>query len=213
MERSAVLHAFLASLADAFGPDDVAAESAGPLARVYDALERPGGAGHPAAHRLPVCRHLDDALARARAVSPSMARVADALAALEPLLRWWPRPSGGPSASDNWPDGHANATIVGPGGLEYREDLTIGVSLLAPHVRYPDHNHRPEEVYFVLSPGRFQHGDSSWVEPGIGGTFHNPPDIRHAMASDEAPLLAAWCQWNGEPGPVGPGTSSPSRRL
>lgn len=72
----------------------------------------------------------------------------------------------------------------------------IGVSLLAPRVRYPDHNHGPEEVYLVLSPGRFQHGDVGWVEPGIGGTFHNAPGIKHAMASNEAPLLAIWCLWN-----------------
>jgi hypothetical protein len=66
---------------------------------------------------------------------------------------------------------------------------------MAPHVRYPDHNHPPEEVYLVLSPGWFQHGDSSWSEPGIGGTFHNVPNIKHAMASGDAPLLALWCLW------------------
>ena len=182
---------------EAFGVDAIKPDCSGTLCKVYDGLEMPGGAGSVVARRLPVCEHLDDALARARAASPSIARVANAFAALEPALRWWPRPTGGPFASDTWPDGHANATIVGPGGLEYREDSSVGVSLLAPHVRYPDHNHSPEEVYLVLSPGRFRNDDSDWIEPGIGGTFHNAPNIKHAMASIEAPLLAIWCLWNG----------------
>ena len=119
------------------------------------------------------------------------------LEALTPWLTWAPRAAGGPYASDSWPEGHANATIFGVRGLEERDDLAIGASLLAPHVRYPDHRHAPEEVYLVLSPGRFQHGDSGWFEPGIGGTLYNRPHIRHAMASDAAPLLALWCLWNG----------------
>src|SRR3546814_4256147 len=85
-----------------------------------------------------------------------------------------------------------------PRGLEDRNDLSIGASLLAPQVRYPDHRHAPEEVYFVLSPGRFQHGASDWFEPGIGGTLYNEPNIEHAMASDDAPPLVLWCLWMGK---------------
>lgn len=87
--------------------------------------------------------------------------------------------------------------IIGPGGIEERRDVAIGVSLLGPHVRYPDHNHAPEEVYLVLSPGRFKHGDEDWVEPRIGGIFHNSPHLWHAMASDEVPLFALWLLWIG----------------
>lgn len=197
--RNALLQDFLSSLAGAFSVDAVTPDCADIVGRIYGALKVCGGAGSAIANRLPVCRHLDDALARARAASPSMTRLADAFAALEPSLNWMPRPTGGPHASDNWPEGHANATIIGPGGLEYREDLIIGVSLLAPHVRYPDHNHSPEEAYLILSPGRFQHGESSWFELGVGDTFHNAPNIKHAMASNEAPLLAIWCLWIGQP--------------
>lgn len=196
-ERASILREFLSTIEKVFGVNAVTPEGADAIDRIYGALKAPGSAGTDGPKRLPVCEHLDDALARARDASPSMARVADAFAALEPSLQWTRRATHGPFASDNWPEGHANATIVGPGGLEYREDVIVGVSLLAPHVRYPDHNHGPEEVYLVLSPGRFQHGESSWFEPGIGGTFHNKPNIKHAMASDEAPLLAIWCLWTG----------------
>lgn len=198
--RHPLLQEFLASVAQVFGAKKLGLEAKGTIDRIHAALQaqRPGAASDNGT-RLPVCRYLDDALATARAASPSLAQVADAFAALEPNLRWGLRAGGGPFASDNWPDGHANATIIGPGGLEHREDLVIGVSLMAPHVRYPDHSHSPEEVYLVLSPGRFRHGGSDWSEPGIGGTFHNTPNIVHAMASDEAPLLALWYLWTGKP--------------
>jgi quercetin dioxygenase-like cupin family protein len=84
--------------------------------------------------------------------------------------------------------------IVGSGdSVEQRDDVAIGASLLAPHVRYPDHRHRPEEVYLLLTAGRFQHDNSDWFEPGPGGTFHNEPNVLHAMVSGEVPLLAIWC--------------------
>jgi quercetin dioxygenase-like cupin family protein len=102
--------------------------------------------------------------------------------------------SGGPFASDTWAAGHANALIIGPqDSLETRDDIAVGVSLLAPEVRYPDHNHKPEELYMLLTPGRFQHGEADWVALEPGDTFHNDPDIRHAMASGHEPLLAVWC--------------------
>ncbi len=196
--RGPVLQEFLNSVAEVLGASPIGPEAAGAVGRIHGALQAPGRPGAGDARRLPVCRYLDDALATARAATPSLARVAYAFAALEPMLRWGPRLGGGPFASDNWPDGHANATIVGPGGLEHREDLIIGVSLMAPPVRYPDHDHSPEEVYLVLSPGRFRHGLSDWFEPGLGGTLYNSPNIKHAMASGDASLLALWYLWAGK---------------
>jgi hypothetical protein len=193
--RDPRLEAFLSTVAQVLRTHALGKEAAAVMARIHQALETPGPPGRHAPRRLPVCEHLSEALAAARAHSEPLARIADSFSALVPLLFWAPRTAGGPFASSNWPVGHANATIVGPDGLESRQDLHIGVSLLAPHVRYPDHRHAPEEVYLVLSPGRFQHGSSSWFEPGIGGTLYNEPNIKHAMASDESPLLAIWFLW------------------
>jgi hypothetical protein len=198
-KRDPLLQEFLTSLAEAFRARAIGPEATAAIDRIYGALRTPRAYEPVAPRRLPVCRYLAEAVATARAGSAPVARVADAFAALEPSLAWAPRAAGGPFASDNWPEGHANTTVVGPKGLEDRNDLSIGASLLAPHVRYPDHRHAPEEVYLVLSPGRFQHGDSGWFEPGIGGTLYNQPSIRHAMASDDAPLLALWCLWIGKP--------------
>jgi hypothetical protein len=83
-----------------------------------------------------------------------MAAIADAFAELEPLLVW--RRRAGADSDREFAAGHSNATIVGPEGLETRKDVWVGVSLMAPGIRYPDHQHPPEEVYVVLSPGEWR---------------------------------------------------------
>jgi hypothetical protein len=85
--------------------------------------------------------------------------------------------------------------ILGPAGLEHRTDVWLGVSLMAPSVRYTDHAHAPEETYLVLSEGEFRQGEADWFTPGVGGSFYNPPWIKHAMRSGAAPLFAFWALW------------------
>jgi quercetin dioxygenase-like cupin family protein len=192
--RSAALQKFLDSLKENFAT----AKSDPTVSSVVDVLfadlSRPAQAGSQPPRRLPACRHLPDAINLAKSGSPELARLALAFEAIEPSLAWIVRASGGPFASVNWPEGHANATIVGSASaLETRDDIAIGASLLAPNVRYPDHSHAPEEVYLMLTPGRFQHGDSDWMVLAPGETLHNEPRIKHAMASGDQPLLAFWC--------------------
>lgn len=192
-QRNRLLQEFLDSLQESFAASRCESDVAAAVAAVFAALARPAPAGSTTPGRLPVCQYLPTALSIGRSF-PQLARLSSTFAALEPSLTWAVRSSGGSSASANWPDGHANATIVGPhDSIEQRDDLAIGASLLAPLVRYPDHRHPPEEVYLLLTPGRFRHGDSDWLEPGPGGTLHNERNILHAMASDDIPLLAFWC--------------------
>jgi hypothetical protein len=146
-------------------------------------------------NRLPVGDLIPSALAAARAKGGLIADLADAFAGIESQLKWERRWTAKPSDVPFY-DGHANATIVGPDGLEKRDDIWIGVSLLAPHIRYPDHHHAPQEIYVALSPGDWLQGDNdSWVTPGIGGYVYNKSDLRHAMRSHDRPLLAIWSLW------------------
>jgi quercetin dioxygenase-like cupin family protein len=191
--RHDVLQAFLESLEEAIAVSKSASEVNSVARQLFAALRSPAPHADQEARRLPACQHLHAALNSARQASPELDRLASAFAALEPHLKWISRNTSGPFASENWAKGHANSIIVGKGGVEDRDDVLVGVSLLAPHVRYPDHHHPPEEIYLVMTPGRFMHGSSGWFEPGRGGTLHNEPNINHAMASDESPLLAFWC--------------------
>jgi hypothetical protein len=134
------------------------------------------------------------ALENARSQQGALGALAQAFGVIEPQLHWRIR-AGAETQGESFLDGHANATIVGPEGLEIRRDVWIGVSLMAPHIRYPDHRHPPEEIYVVLSDGQWRQASDPWHEPGIGGLVYNPPNVVHAMRSTERPLLALWFLW------------------
>jgi len=193
--RDADLQAFLDAARAAFGEFAREAASRESLGRIFSALEKPAPASGQAAARLPVCSHLATAADPAKFAHPALRRLAAAFARIEPKLPWYRREVIHASASANCAEGHANAWIVGPNGLEPRPDAWLGVSLLAPHVRYPDHDHPPEETYLVISEGEFSHGGGPWFSPGVGGSFYNEPGIIHAMRSLDRPLLAFWALW------------------
>lgn len=190
--RDADLQAFLNAACDAFDAFAQGPASRRSLARIFSALERPVSASSQVAARLPVCAHLAQAAAPGNFDNPTLRRLASAFAVIEPRLSWRRRERDAPSASVNFVQGHGNAMIAGPGGLEPRTDVWLGATLLAPHVRYPDHEHPPEETYLVMTDGEFSHGGDPWFRPGVGGTFYNEPGITHAMRSHGKPLLAFW---------------------
>jgi hypothetical protein len=194
MARSAPLKRYINALHAAFDQSDSPAEVKEVVRKVFQTLQKDEGLPRTTRPtRLPVCSFLAEAEEFAHKASPALSELVSAFNDVEPEINWVVRAADGPNASDNWPANHANGMIFGPGGVEERSDVMIGASLLAPHVRYPDHDHPPEEIYLVLTPGRFQHGTSNWFTPGVGGTLHNVPSIKHAMASEDTPFLAMWC--------------------
>ncbi|MEI2807192.1 dimethylsulfonioproprionate lyase family protein [Albidovulum sp.] len=160
--------------------------------RAFDCCRRLTGAPSAAA-ALPqaVCAVLPDALAVARdAGRPALRRVvAGAFAALAPRLQWRPRTS---ATDPAFRDAHANAMVLGPSGIELRDDVQIGATLMAPGTLYPNHSHPPEEVYLALTPGEWWNTRMDWTDPGPDGLIYNPPGITHAMRSGTAPFLAVW---------------------
>ena len=198
MQRSASLARFTRAFhAAAVASDAVPERSIATVQRMCAALDNyTGQPGDVAPQMLPACRHLDAALTTARAGPTALARLAYALQELAPLLHW--RRKTGPGCFDApFMDGHANTQIMGPEGLEQRNDVVMGASLLAPHVTYPDHDHPPEEIYLVMSEGDWFTRASGWYTPGSGGIVHHAPAMVHAMRSGARPLLAVWCLWVG----------------
>jgi len=82
--------------------------------------------------------------------------------------------------------------------LETRNDVRIGVSLVAPGISYPRHRHPPEELYVVLSPGKWMQNDNPLALKRSGDLVHNPPNVWHSMQAVNVPLLAIWCLWVGD---------------
>ncbi|MCF6098883.1 dimethylsulfoniopropionate lyase [Mesorhizobium muleiense] len=191
MNRSGALQYFVDTAFVAFDQFSHDLRSRRSIIQLFAQSEVPGPEKIRAGSRLPVCSYLGPALAE-EAIPSTLRNLIERFKAIEPLLEWRLKSNPAPSASSNFRDGHANAMILGPGGLEDRNDLWLGVTLMAPHVRYPDHDHPPEETYLVLSHGEFKHGDKDWFSPGIGGSFYNPPGIKHAMRSLDRPLFAFW---------------------
>lgn len=197
MQRDRALQFFTDAALAAFGEVIPGPEAGASLQRIAGALASPAPRRQRPGSRLPVCEHLGTALA-VETGSAARRRLVEAFRAIEPDLEWVRRASFDETASANFVDGHANAMILGPAGLENRRDAWLGVSLLAPHVRYTDHAHAPEETYLVLSDGEFRQGDGDWFAPGVGGSFYNTPFITHTMRSGDRPLLAFWALWPEE---------------
>lgn len=196
--RPAVVQSFLDAVAAGYRERSTDARTSACLERVLNALEEVRPMKTTQQGRVGTADLLDQALEPAHRAGGNLANLARCIMTLDPMLTWRRRVGAAPQASASFPDGHANAMIVGPNGLEDRHDVWVGLSLLAPSVRYPDHNHSPEEIYLVLTDGQFRQGDGGWFTPGVGTTFYNEPNIRHAMASSAStPLLAVWCLFDG----------------
>lgn len=176
--------------------------------RIFETLKSDPQKRHtPTPSTLPACALLEplvDDLTHTRILSENTSAPdscafvehAQSLSRLASQLAWFKRP-GADSTGEPFASGHANATLIGKGGLEQRKDIWIGVSLMAPGITYPEHRHAPEEVYLVLSDGQWQQNGGAWHEPGAGGIVHNPPHVQHSMRSGATPLLASWCLWLG----------------
>ncbi len=141
--------------------------------------------------RLDVCRHLEAVYAGMAAEASPLPELASAFMALEPRLQWTRRKAAQPGDMPFY-DSHANATLIGQGGIEQREDVWVGATLMARDIVYPVHDHPPEEIYLALTEGEWWNSAMDWTRPGPGGLIYNPPGIAHTMRSGAKPLLALW---------------------
>jgi hypothetical protein len=199
MGRSQELQTFIDATRDAFAASGASGDALVVAGKIFDAANAARGEeATPNPLQMPACEHLEDALERARSEDGPVAALARALAEIAPRLMWGNRPNGA-NDDDTFKARHANAVVIGEGGLEVRDDIRIGMSLLAPKTRYPDHRHPPEEIYTVLSPGEWkQNAEGEFRAPGIGGFVYNTSQIIHGIRATDVPLLAVWSLWMGD---------------
>ena len=109
---------------------DAGSDHARVTKKTFAALTEPG----PQTPRLrtenPACAHIQPVLDTARNVR-SVKALATAFRALEPEIAWSAR-ADRKTGDPNFPNAHATGMIIGDGGLEARQDLRMGASLLAP---------------------------------------------------------------------------------
>jgi quercetin dioxygenase-like cupin family protein len=192
-DRSTLLQTFLEHADQAFTAHTHAPEARRVVRSVFAALTEPGTPGEEGETMPEIAReHLPHLLDPEHFSDYLLQELAVSFSDLAPHLVWALRKGDAPNASDGFDTGHANAMIVGPGGLERRSDVWLGVSLLAAGIRYPDHSHPPEETYLTLTAGAFRQQGQDWTEVSPGGTFYNPPGVTHAMRAGDAPMLTFW---------------------
>jgi hypothetical protein len=193
MTRAAGLQRVVDAAAAAFAGAEMSAPAKAALGKVFERLTTVHPAEAGTSEDLPVLSLLPQAVANLQPRRDSLSALGLAVADLAPDLPWTTRKSVGTTASAGFDRAHANAVLIGPNGLEPREDVWVGLSLMAQHTRYPDHDHGPEEVYLLLSDGAFLQGDADWLARSAGQTVYNTPWIRHAMRATDQPFLALWC--------------------
>lgn len=123
----------------------------------------------------------------------------DVLSAFRPLadvLPWRysysPRPD-----LPNLENRMAWAELVGPKAPFHSDQICLGITIIGPHVHYPEHTHPAIEVYYVIS------GTARWTARGVtqarppGSYILHPSNVIHAMETSDEPLIAAYT-WSGE---------------
>ncbi len=148
----------------------------------------------PTSHHI-VDSSLEAACANSGPDGSSSHELARSLLAVADQLEW--RSSS--KAREDGPDvaillrNYAVTTVIGAGGLLPTDKVYAGFSLQARDIYYPPHAHHAEESYWIIG------GDGDWkvdtrpwfaVEPG--DSVYHESGARHAMQTNEQPLLTVW---------------------
>ena len=155
-----------------------------------EALVKPEPKNHPIAER-----YLETACANSGQHGSSCHGVVTALLAVTNQLEW--RASS--KSHDDGPDvavlsrNFAVASIIGPGEPLPSDKIYAGFSLQAPDTYYPPHAHHAEESYWVIGgDADWRVGSKAWFPVHAGDSIYHESGARHAMQTNEQPLLTIW---------------------
>ncbi|MDG2112621.1 MAG: dimethylsulfonioproprionate lyase family protein [Actinomycetota bacterium] len=101
------------------------------------------------------------------------------------------------SMSPRWDDGGRERGLCVVGDMFELDDVAAGLVYLDGGGRYPEHWHRPQELYLtVAGAGRWRFGGATdFVEVAPGSTLYNHPNDRHAIVAGPTPLVAMYVLW------------------
>jgi mannose-6-phosphate isomerase-like protein (cupin superfamily) len=188
-------------LMDAFeGLFTAVSGSGGNLARTANfVLENTDWAGQlskpePGSHPM-VDTHLTEACAHSGLRGSSSYRVAEALMAVADKLEWRTSskdPDDGPDVAC-FARNFTATTVIGVGGILPSDKVIAGFSLQGRDTYYPPHAHHAEESYWIIGgDGDWRVGAKPWFAVKAGDSIYHESGARHAMQTNEQPLLALW---------------------
>ena len=109
----------------------------------------------------------------------------------------WSQTYGAADFGARFLDRYGWTELIGARGPIASHSLACGFLLLGPEADYPSHHHAAEEIYLVLSGTAYwRRGVDPWMRRPPGALVHHPPHMRHAMRTDDEPLLALYF-WRG----------------
>ncbi|MBB3319267.1 hypothetical protein FHT97_003743 [Rhizobium sp. BK399] len=160
--------------------------------KVFHLLQEPGAVAMKPASPLPLAPQLQFALRNLASRGEPYAEAAAAITDVARSLEWVASKTG-PFASINIEHTHAHAVIAGMSGMEERSDVALGLTIMAPYSRFPDHIQFRSRVFLSLSDCEFSCDDKGWQRGTVGSIFFNEAGHNVAMRCTSRPLLAAWC--------------------
>jgi len=111
--------------------------------KIFHLLQQPGAVSTRPATTLKLVPQLQFALRQIASKGKAFAEVAAAINDVAKNLDWVSSKTG-PFASMNIETAHAHAIIAGTSGLEEREDVTLGLTIMEPYSRFP-RDARPDD--------------------------------------------------------------------
>lgn len=121
--------------------------------------------------------------------------VAQALLAATDQMHWITSSK----ASDDGPDiaiflpRFAYTNVIGDGGSLSSNEVNAGFSLQASDTYYPPHAHTAEESYWIIGgDGDWKVNTKPWFPVVAGDSIYHESHARHAMQTNEQPLLTIW---------------------
>ncbi len=142
-----------------------------------------------------VDQYLEEACANSGKCGSISRGVAEALLAVADQLAWRSSskdPADGPDVAV-FSRNFAVATIIGEGGLLPSKNVYGGFSLQGRDTYYPTHAHYAEESYWIIGgDGDWRVGAKPWFAVKPGDSIYHESQARHAMQTNQQPLLTVW---------------------
>ena len=153
-------------------------------------LEKPEPTSQPV-----VDKYLEAACANSGPVGSSSIKLAEALLAISNQLHWREYSTGHEDEPDIalFTRSYSPTTIIGDGGLLPSDKVSAGLSLQGRDVYYPPHAHHAEESYWIIGgDGDWKVDMKPWFAVQAGDSVYHESGARHAMQTNEQPLLSLW---------------------
>lgn len=148
----------------------------------------------PASHAI-VDTYLEAACANSGQHGSSSHGIARALLAVADQLEWYapPKDLGEEPDVAVFSRNFTASRVIGDGGLLPSDKVSAGLSLQGCDSYYPPHAHHAEETYWIIGGnGDWRVGSEPWFAVAPGDSIYHESGVRHAMQTNEQPLLSVW---------------------